>query len=397
MLLASIGIGALLGGLTEKQRGGNFLKGAIQGGALGGITGGIGAKFGGGAGGAFGFGTGWKGLLGPAAAIGMGGEMLGQEDANKRMLAGRQRLFDEEEERRIAQLNKMAGYDVSKARLTPETYFASGKASGGLTTLPQYANGGWSRKGYEYGGDVDEVDINVQEMINQPGIEGLGGLEEMEMETASAPNPMAEAFNMFVNEFGREPGSQEELMEFIQQLDIDVPMAAADTEQGMPNTSGRFPFIGGEVAAARGGIMELSENYDEELMMAEGGRVYAKDGLWANIHAKKARIKAGSGEKMRSPGSAGAPTDKALRQSQATGGIADLDMRYGGESMGPGTGTSDDVPAMLSDGEFVVTAEAVKQLGGGDRMEGAKKMYSMMNNLDPASQTPGEMEYVGHG
>lgn len=72
-------------------------------------------------------------------------------------------------------------------------------------------------------------------------------------------------------------------------------------------------------------------------------------------------------------------------------------MRYGGESMGPGTGTSDDVPAMLSDGEFVVTAKAVEQLGGGDRMEGAKRMYSMMNSLDPASQKPGEMEYIGHG
>ena len=132
-------------------------------------------------------------------------------------------------------------------------------------------------------------------------------------------------------------------------------------------------------------------------MMNEGGRVHAKDGLWANIHAKRARIKAGSGEKMRPAGSKGAPTNKALRQSQATGGLADLDMRYGGESMGPGTGTSDDVPAMLSDGEFVVTAKAVEQLGGGDRMEGAKRMYSMMNNLDPASQKPGEMEYVGHG
>ena len=30
-----------------------------------------------------------------------------------------------------------------------------------------------------------------------------------------------------------------------------------------------------------------------------GGRIEAKDGLWANIHAKRARIKAGSGEKMR--------------------------------------------------------------------------------------------------
>ena len=30
-----------------------------------------------------------------------------------------------------------------------------------------------------------------------------------------------------------------------------------------------------------------------------GGRIKAADGLWANIHAKKARIKAGSGEKMK--------------------------------------------------------------------------------------------------
>ena len=48
-----------------------------------------------------------------------------------------------------------------------------------------------------------------------------------------------------------------------------------------------------------------------------GGRVNAANGLWANIHAKRARIKAGSGEKMRPPGSAGAPTAKALKESQA--------------------------------------------------------------------------------
>ena len=37
--------------------------------------------------------------------------------------------------------------------------------------------------------------------------------------------------------------------------------------------------------------------------------------LWANIHAKRARIKSGSGEKMRTPGSKGAPTNKALKKS----------------------------------------------------------------------------------
>lgn len=41
-----------------------------------------------------------------------------------------------------------------------------------------------------------------------------------------------------------------------------------------------------------------------------------KRGLWDNIHAKRKRIKAGSGEKMRKPGSKGAPTNAALRRSK---------------------------------------------------------------------------------
>ena len=41
-----------------------------------------------------------------------------------------------------------------------------------------------------------------------------------------------------------------------------------------------------------------------------------KRGLWDNIHAKRERIKRGSGEKMRKPGSEGAPTDAALKASQ---------------------------------------------------------------------------------
>ena len=43
-----------------------------------------------------------------------------------------------------------------------------------------------------------------------------------------------------------------------------------------------------------------------------------KKGLYANIHAKKKRIAAGSGEKMRKPGSKGAPTAKATKQSAKT-------------------------------------------------------------------------------
>jgi hypothetical protein len=41
-------------------------------------------------------------------------------------------------------------------------------------------------------------------------------------------------------------------------------------------------------------------------------------GLYANINAKQERIKAGSKEKMRKPGSKGAPTDKAFKQAAKT-------------------------------------------------------------------------------
>jgi hypothetical protein len=44
-------------------------------------------------------------------------------------------------------------------------------------------------------------------------------------------------------------------------------------------------------------------------------RVKELKGLWANIHAKRERIKNGSGERMRKPGQKGAPTAKALKDS----------------------------------------------------------------------------------
>jgi len=43
-----------------------------------------------------------------------------------------------------------------------------------------------------------------------------------------------------------------------------------------------------------------------------------KQGLYTNIHAKQARIKAGSGEKMRKVGSKGAPTAEAFKQAAKT-------------------------------------------------------------------------------
>jgi hypothetical protein len=69
-----------------------------------------------------------------------------------------------------------------------------------------------------------------------------------------------------------------------------------------------------------------------------------------------------------------------------SGGIANLAQggypRRNGQIDGLGTGTSDSIPAMLSDGEFVMTAKAVRGAGGGSRRDGAKKMYALMHQLE---------------
>lgn len=63
-----------------------------------------------------------------------------------------------------------------------------------------------------------------------------------------------------------------------------------------------------------------------------------------------------------------------------------LDMRDGGESEGPGTGTSDDIPAMLSDGEFVMTAKAVRNAGAFDVQEGAGGIMQLAPSGNPSRE-----------
>jgi hypothetical protein len=84
--------------------------------------------------------------------------------------------------------------------------------------------------------------------------------------------------------------------------------------------------------------------------------------------------------------------DNMLGGSQGIMGVQGL--AKGGEPMptnfprktgpinGPGTGTSDDIPAMLSDGEFVFTAKAVRNAGKGSRRKGAARMYKLMKMLE---------------
>ena len=91
---------------------------------------------------------------------------------------------------------------------------------------------------------------------------------------------------------------------------------------------------------------------------------------------------------FRNIGEEGSPHDYT-ESKYADGGIAHLAggsfPRMSGAIAGPGGPKDDMVPAMLSDGEFVMTADAVRNAGGGSRREGARRMYQLMNQLQGAA------------
>ena len=66
----------------------------------------------------------------------------------------------------------------------------------------------------------------------------------------------------------------------------------------------------------------------------------------------------------------------------ADGGPMNFPRRTGGIDPSEGSGTKDDVPAMLMAGEFVLTKDAVKGLGDGNQRKGIQRAYDMMSNLE---------------
>ena len=73
------------------------------------------------------------------------------------------------------------------------------------------------------------------------------------------------------------------------------------------------------------------------------------------------------------------------------GQLPELDLReHGGDIKDPmGSGDKDTVPALLADGEFVMTKQAVKGIGDGDHSKGISNLYAMMNKNEKKAQSMG--------
>ena len=70
-------------------------------------------------------------------------------------------------------------------------------------------------------------------------------------------------------------------------------------------------------------------------------------------------------------------------------GKARIDFRRGDAVTGPGDGQSDDIPAMLADGEFVFPADVVAALGNGSTKAGSDKLYDMMHSIRAHARSSG--------
>jgi hypothetical protein len=101
-------------------------------------------------------------------------------------------------------------------------------------------------------------------------------------------------------------------------------MKTAENNPKFAKKAGIRPDVAAEYTESNKGKKAYSKLPAE---MAGGG------GLYANIHAKRERIAEGSGEKMRKPGSAGAPSAKAFKESAKTAKMA-----KGGPSLAIGRG-----------------------------------------------------------
>jgi len=413
--------GAILGALVNKMQGKDWKRGAMW----GGITGGLGSAMVGPTSSGWlskmnpgmtksllTMGQGNPGLFGSIAGAG-GAWMAGDSEYDEEKW--RQKKLEEEAKRKAEQ------------RKSYRYWHTNPFATGGIATArPGYPGGGSATLEYTdpdlYTPTGEGGGPSSRPILQIPlGPEGSFAEEFEELDMSSASDPMDEWDQMYQNYL----------------LEGGTPMPLPDFIEMMLNEGDFTPDYG-----AQGGYKKRPKYRDAGEVMDEGfGYDVGVDDETYNVNLineiedpnvrerlmkaiiMSARLKQPEGrleqdtidrtaEEFMMSGIGAGSEDRYNRQMsmvedklanltsnpmafRAEGGIADLDMTKGGASNGPGTGTSDDIPAMLSDGEFVVTANAVKNLGGGDRMLGARKMYSMMNQLDPSSQTPAEMSTVG--
>ena len=157
-------------------------------------------------------------------------------------------------------------------------------------------------------------------------------------------------------------------------------------EQALPGMRAYLPMAGLGIAAlgAMGGFQEQPAEVPPGFEGMVGGQGASGVELLAK-YPEKYGLVLGPTQVTYAPVTPAQLFGASRPQGYASGGQAQHFPRKNGAIDGPGTATSDSIPAMLSDGEFVFTAKAVRAMGDGSRRKGAKRMYALMRKLEGRS------------
>jgi len=153
----------------------------------------------------------------------------------------------------------------------------------------------------------------------------------------------------------------------------DQTIPAGDMAEG-----GRIGYASGSEDKFMELVSELREQgFSQQEAIEEARRILSEDKAMGG-RIMRAMGDSASDNAMQASSMEGLP----LRENKA--GITELDLRKSGGFIPP-VGVkekADDIPAMLSNNEFVFTADAVRAAGGGSVNKGAQRMYDLMKSLE---------------
>jgi len=225
-----------------------------------------------------------------------------------------------------------------------------------------------------------------QMQVGAPLMRGLGG------KGLGGPGPSYPSYSPepqdYILDGSREYGAPQ------MQRDQAVIGPMPEQQQRGIGGKGASPMQRG-IGFARGGHLSASAGIPETGVYSDSDLVTRGEQALGASNAKLAQIYKKAGLKYAAAPKGGIEKlGGGFSEAGAGGGLSHLGGYSDGGRMlkGPGDGMSDDIPAMigkkqparLADGEFVVPADVVSHLGNGSTDAGAKKLYSMMNNIRKA-------------
>ena len=252
----------------------------------------------------------------------------------------------------------------------------------------------------KYQDKIDNYDLNKADPKDRFPMEVLvleKMLEDKDTELGKMDTDVGEMINKMIqykndNRVTRKLGSPEKGEEGIVSLDIDMGgdednMMMADAP-GITFTTSEKSYLFKTLAGQGGSDRSFTMPQLYGILNNPNSDKNIEDAKALKAFLKMKGFKTGG----RVQYAMGSPEQNAMAASEVSGiplninpaGATELDMRDTGGFVPP-VGVkekADDIPAMLSNNEFVFTAKSVKEMGDGDVNKGAQRMYAMMKKLE---------------